>query len=117
MFSEVFRKCSTTSYNECDSLFLRNIVPTTVDGTVYEQIQNSVENGRKNLANIMPACPGPDRRAYGKTSELECWDFFYSTDALGVILRRTNHKIETFMQKVNNLEEVQKKRSWKQVLT
>ena len=52
---------------------------------------------RNNLANAMPACPCPDRRTLGKTSELECWKLFYSTDVLEVTLHWTNRKIETFM--------------------
>ena len=56
----------------------------------------------------MPVRPAPDPRACGKTSELEFWELFCSTDVLEVILRWANHTTESFMQKVDNLEEVQK---------
>lgn len=45
----------------------------------------------------MSACPGPARRA----REVECWELFYSTDVLEIILPWINHKVD-------NVEEVQK---------
>ena len=45
----------------------------------------------------MSACPGPAWRA----REVECWELFYSTDVLEIILPWINHKVD-------NVEEVQK---------
>ena len=56
----------------------------------------------------MPVLPAPDPRACGKTSELEFWELFCSNDVLEVILRWANHTTESFIQKVGNLEDVQK---------
>ena len=101
-----------SSYNPADPIFLPKIVPTEVDRVIYEWKESSVTVGKNNAANVMRACPGPTGEARGKTKELECREFFYSSDVLEHILRWTNNKVDAFIENIPDLGEVRKKCSW-----
>ena len=69
-------------------------VTSTIDKeTLVWRHKPFVIAGRNNQANIITNVPGPSRASKAATSELECWQIFFTDEMIGLIVRHTNQKI------------------------
>lgn len=72
------------------------------DGTVWLKTPFR-QNVRTRAENIITQLPGVTPEAKSATSELECWDLFFSNDMLQNVLKFTNVRIQRKIESCNDL--------------